>query len=187
MRQIWRSVITISSFWRKKRKQLKLFLADTQEGHKCAFPSSVVPGEAGTSFLPAYPSCSVAPSFGISACLKFPFHQHTQRLVSQLEPTQIILPELGGLFTCTAQSAKLRGSVSGTGWEKHDGLAGRGFLPAIYVLLRQLPFLKKPKQMQTNKQQTKTKTKKHQQQKSNQLNKRNCNSFSRWISQRVSL
>lgn len=131
-RQIWTDVaITISSFWRKKRKQPKLFQADTQEGDKHAFPPPVVPGEAHTSFLPAHPSCSLAPNSGDFCLPQIPFHQNTQRRVLQHVPTQIALPVLEALPTCTAQPAKMRGSDTGTGWGKQGGLAGGGFLPAI--------------------------------------------------------
>jgi len=64
-----------------------MFLADTQEeGDKRAFPLPVVPVEGGTSFLPAHPSCSLAPGAEDFCLPQIPSHQHTQRPVSQLEP-----------------------------------------------------------------------------------------------------
>lgn len=49
---------------KEQKKTTEAVSNDTQERDKCAFPPAVVPVESGISFLPAHPSCSLAPGSG---------------------------------------------------------------------------------------------------------------------------
>lgn len=107
-------VIAVSSFWRRKRKKPKFFLANTWEGDKCAFtPAHCASGR--WHLLPASPpSCSLAAGAGgfLSSSNPLPSKHTKTNLCSLNQDRYFYLIWKDCSLVQKTQSTKMRGNHS---------------------------------------------------------------------------